>query len=54
LKATDNKDDYGEEGDRDLPDHDRVVGLRQVAHTQEVYDGEYSHECHGHDDADPR
>ncbi len=40
----------GEEGDRDLPYHDGVVGLRQAPHTEEVYDGEYTHECNGKDD----
>src|SRR5918993_4734194 len=44
----------GEEGDRDLPYHDRVVGLRKAPHTQEIYDGEYTHEGHGKDDTKRR
>src|ERR687889_1298034 len=54
VEGRDYEHDDGEEGDRDLPDHDHVVGLRQAADTKEVNDGEHTHEYNGKDDSQPR
>src|SRR5215203_5382936 len=54
VEGRDYEHDDGEEGDRDLPDHDHVVGLRQAADTKEVNDGEHTHEYNGKDNPQPR